>query len=81
MTRPTETITAIVGNVVGGALIILAWLNVANVPSDVAGAVIMLISNMVWGITAVVASRQRAGSLPSAADGSVRTTINVPPMP
>ena len=80
MTRPTETITAIVGNVVGATLIILNWLGV-EVPSEVAGAIVLLLSNMVWGITAIVASRQRAGSLPSAADGSVRTTINVPPMP
>ena len=80
MTRPTETITAIVGNVVGATLIILNWLGV-EVPSEVAGAIVLLLSNMVWGITAIVASRQRAGSLPSAPDGSVRTTINVPPMP
>src|SRR3990167_2868062 len=80
MTRPTETITAIVGNVVGATLIILNWLGV-EVPSEVAGAIVLLLSNMVWGITAIVASRQRAGSLPSAADGSVRTTINFPPMP
>jgi len=75
MTRPSETITAIAGSVIGAVLIIVGWVqkgpDVGNVPTEVLGAVTLLVGWVGAAVTWYVARRQRAGTSGSAADGKV----------
>lgn len=71
MTRPSEALQAIVGTVVGSVLIIVAAITKVDVPGEVSGAIVTLVSFIAWGVTAYVSNRQRAGALPSAQDGAV----------
>jgi hypothetical protein len=70
--RPSETISGIVGTVIGAILVILGSMTKVVVPTEAAGAIIVLVSYIAWAVTAYVARRQRAGELPSAPDGAVR---------
>ena len=72
MTRPSETITAIVGNVVGAVLIVLGlFTDTSKITTEAAGAIVTLISNVAWFVTLIVAKAQRAGTKTSADDGTV----------
>jgi len=69
--RPSETISAVVGSVVGAALVIVGAYTDLEVTTEVQGAIIVLISWIAAGVTWVVSRRQQAGSAGSAADGAV----------
>lgn len=71
MSRPSETITAAVGSVIGAVFALLAALGI-NIPEGVNGPVIILVSWLAAGTTYLVARKQRAGDLPSGADGRVK---------
>lgn len=75
MSRPSETITAIAGSVIGAVLIIVGWVqegpDVGNMPTEVVGALTLLVGWISAGVTWWVARRQRQGSLGSTGDGKV----------
>jgi hypothetical protein len=72
MSRPSETITAAVGTIVGAGVTLLTALGV-KVPDGVDGPAIILVSWLAVGVTWYVARKQRAGELSSLSDGSVES--------
>lgn len=74
MTRPSETVQAVVGTIVGAVLIVIgAFTDVSKFTPEVVGAIVILVSYIAAVVTAVVAARQRAGTTPSASDGAVHS--------
>jgi amino acid transporter len=73
ISRPSETVTAAVGSIIGAAIIIAGWLTTVEVPAEVAGAFTILVSWLAAGVTWFVAQRQRSGDLSSLSDGSVES--------
>lgn len=72
MGRPSETVTAAIGTIVGAGLIVGgAFFDLSKITPEVAGALVALISWIAFGVTLIVAAKQRKGELTSAADGSV----------
>jgi hypothetical protein len=71
VTRPSETITATVGAIIGAILSIVGFTNQVEVPAEVAGAIVTLVAFIATAVTTFVANRQRAGDLRSKKDGSV----------
>jgi uncharacterized membrane protein YphA (DoxX/SURF4 family) len=74
MSRPSEAITAAVGSIVGAILIIVGAFTDAEIPPEVTGAIITLVSWIAALVTWYVAKQQRAGELPKAKeDGAMKT--------
>jgi hypothetical protein len=71
MKRPSESLSAAVGSIVGAVFILIGATTSAEISSEVQGAVIVLVSWIAAGVTWYVARRQRSGELVSAADGTV----------
>jgi hypothetical protein len=71
LARPSESITATVGTIVGAVLAILGAATKFELPVEVAGAIVTLVSFVASMVTAVIAKRQRAGGLGSKEDGKV----------
>jgi hypothetical protein len=76
MTRPSESLTAAVGTILGALFILLGategGFDFDELKSpEVQGAVMLLVSWIAAGVTWYIAKRQRAGELTSAKDGSV----------
>lgn len=71
MTRPSETITAAVGSIVGAVLILVAAFTDFTVSTEVAGAITLLVAWIATGITYLVVKRQKAGTLTSGPTGEV----------
>jgi hypothetical protein len=71
--RPSETIQAFDGTILGVVVIIVGWVRGHDfaIPLTVIGAVTILVSYVSAFVTWVYARRQRAGVLGSASDGSV----------
>lgn len=72
--RPSETMTALVGAIVGALLIILGAFDVKlveKITPEVAGAITFLVALVAAAVTALVAKRQRTGLAGSGADGTV----------
>lgn len=78
MERPSETITATVGSLVGAALMLLGFASKVQVPPEVAGAIVTLVAFVAALVTNFVARKQRAGELDSAVDGTVKTGFELP---
>jgi len=77
LSRPSETIQAVVGTILGAILIIAgAFTDVSKFTPQVVGAIVLLVSYVAPIVTVVVASKQRSSgsTLTSAADGSVSKT-------
>ena len=74
MNRPSESITAIVGSVVGAILILVSAIWDVEVGAEVSGAIVVLVSWTAALVTWFVAKRQRSGDLGSAVDGTVKPT-------
>jgi hypothetical protein len=77
LSRPSETIQAVVGTILGAILIIAgAFADVSKFTPQVVGAIVLLVSYVAAIVTAVVASKQRSSgsTLTSATDGSVSKT-------
>lgn len=72
MTRPAESVTAIVGSIVGALGILLGALTNFEVSVEVSGAVVSLVSWIAAAATWYIARKQRKGQLQSAADGTVQ---------
>jgi hypothetical protein len=72
-TRPSETLTAAVGSIVGTLLIVLAAFTKVSVSAEVAGAITIIVSWAAAVVTWYVSRQQRAGELPSAPDGAIHT--------
>jgi hypothetical protein len=77
MTRPSESLTAAVGTVLGALFILLGategGFDFDELKSpEVQGAVMLLVSWIAAGVTWYIARRQRAGTLASSEDGSVK---------
>jgi hypothetical protein len=71
ISRPSETLTATIGTIVGAMLVILGSYTGLEVSTEVSGAVVTVISWVAFAVTWFVARRQRAGDLTSAVDGKV----------
>ena len=71
MTRPSETIVAAVGSIVGALLIVLGAFTDFTVTTEVAGAITLLIAWIATAVTWYIAKRQRAGLLLSGDAGEV----------
>jgi hypothetical protein len=73
VSRPSETLQAVVGTIIGTTFIILgAFTDLSKFTPKVVGAIVLLTSYIATVVTWYIASRQRAGALPSASDGSVK---------
>lgn len=78
MSRPSETITAAVGTILGAVFILLGategGFDFDDLRSpEVQGAAMVLVGWIAAGVTWYVAKRQRAGEIPEAApDGTVK---------
>lgn len=72
MSRPSETITGIVGSVVGALVVVLGWVWPVEIPTEVVGAITVLVSWIAALVTWWIANRQRKGELASAPDGTVK---------
>jgi hypothetical protein len=72
MTRPSETVTAAVGSILGALFAILVAYGV-DIPDGVQTAAVVLVAWIATGVTWFYARRQRAGALGSAPDGKVTT--------
>ena len=72
MTRPSETLTAAVGSIVGAILIIVGSVSDIRISTEVSGAITVLVAWIASGVTWYIARRQRAGTLASGAAGEVR---------
>jgi len=70
VTRPSETVTAAAGSILGALVGILAAYNI-TVPSGVQTGIIVLVGWVGAFVTWYVARKQRAGAATSAADGKV----------
>lgn len=70
MVRPSETVTGIVGSVVGSILSLLAAFGI-NIPDGVPGPLVALVGWVAAAVTWWVARQQRAGTKVSASDGKV----------
>lgn len=75
MQRPSETISATVGTIVGSVITILALYGV-NVPDGVAGPAVTLVSFLAAGVTWYVSRKQAAGQLGADSTGKVVTPIS-----
>jgi hypothetical protein len=72
--RPSESIQATVGSVVGAILIIMgAFFDTSKITPEVVGAIILVLSWIAAGVTWYVARKQRAGVLGSSKDGTVNS--------
>lgn len=71
MTRPSESISATVGVIVGATVALLAAYGIA-VPPAAVGPIVTLVSFVAAGVTWYIARKQRAGELGSAVDGVVQ---------
>lgn len=75
LSRPSETIQAVVGTIIGAILIIAgAFADLSKLTPEVVGAIVLLVSYVAMVVTAIVAAKQRAGTATSASDGSVSKT-------
>ncbi len=70
MTRPSETITGIVGSIVGAVIALLIAYGI-DIPDGVQPALITLVGWIAAGVTWYVAREQRSGGLMSESDGTV----------
>jgi hypothetical protein len=73
VSRPSETITGIVGSIVGAFLVLLGEFGDVEVSTNATAAIIVLVSWIAAGVTWYVARKQRAGELGSSKDGTVNT--------
>jgi phosphate/sulfate permease len=74
VSRPSETIQAAIGSIVGAALIVAgAFFDTSKITPEVVGALILLLSWIAAGVTWYIARKQRAGLLGSSKDGTVNT--------
>jgi hypothetical protein len=72
--RPSETIQATVGSIVGLILIIAgAFFDTSKITPEAVGAIILLLSWIAAGVTWYIARKQRAGMLGSSRDGTVNS--------
>lgn len=72
MSRPSESLTAAVGSIVGAALIVFGALTKFEVSAEVSGAFITLVSWIAAAATWWIARKQRKGQMQSAPDGTVQ---------
>lgn len=82
MQRPSETLQATVGSIVGAIFVIMSAFGV-TIPDGVEGSVIILVSWIAALVTWRYAKKQRSGDLQSAFDGRVIKGVEggVPPKP
>jgi uncharacterized membrane protein YphA (DoxX/SURF4 family) len=73
LTRPSETISAVVGSILGAVFIIVGYATGWDPPVEVVGAITLLVSWIAAGVTWYVARRQRSGELLASPDGTVTT--------
>jgi phosphate/sulfate permease len=72
VSRPSETLQAAIGSIVGAALIVAgAFLDTSKITPEVVGALTILLSWVAALVTWYVARKQRTGELAAAKDGSV----------
>jgi len=69
--RPSEALSAVVGSILGAVVILLDEIWAIEVSAKALGALIILVSWIAYGVTYLVARRQRSGQLVSEKDGSV----------
>lgn len=69
--RPSEALTAAIGTILGALLIVLDEIWGIAVSAKLSAALLILLSWLAYGITYLVARRQRSGDLVSEIDGSV----------
>jgi hypothetical protein len=71
VSRPSETITGIVGSIVGAVLVLLGEFGDIEVSTNATAAIIVIVSWIAAGVTWYVARKQRSGELGSSRDGTV----------
>ena len=72
--RPSEQISAVVGSILGAALIVAGvFFDTSRITPEVVGALTILISWIAYAVTWYVSRKQRRGELVSQPDGSVDT--------
>ena len=71
MKRPSESVTAAVGSIVGAVFILVGATTSVEIAGEVQGAVIVLVSWLAALVTWYVAQRQRSRELGSGVDGTV----------
>jgi hypothetical protein len=81
MKRPSEGLTAAVGSIIGATFILIGALSDVEIPGEVQGAVIVLVSWIAALVTWFIARQQRQGELGSAPDGSVTQPDRTPASP
>jgi hypothetical protein len=72
--RPSESIQATIGSIVGAVLIIAGvFFDTSKITPEAVGAIILLLSWIAAGVTWYVARKQRVGELASGKDGTVNS--------
>jgi predicted phage tail protein len=70
--RPSESIQATIGSIVGAILILAGvFFDTSKITAEAVGAIVLILSWIAAGVTWYIARKQRVGELGSGKDGTV----------